>query len=101
PSIANSIGFAVKLKGALGRARIKQLLTPRFKALTSLFEKLPVLMEKDAAFAREIHEFGEKANMLGESSRRKPLEEGLKRLKDEGWLSEKEFEAFSQRLTAP
>ncbi|MEM3752855.1 MAG: hypothetical protein QXM65_07950, partial [Candidatus Bathyarchaeia archaeon] len=99
--IANSIGFAVKLKGALGRARIKQLLTPRFKALTSLFEKLPALMEKDAAFAREIHEFGEKANMLGESSRRKPLEEGLKRLKDEGWLSEKEFEAFSQRLTAP
>ncbi|MEM3873940.1 MAG: hypothetical protein QXU45_02270 [Candidatus Bathyarchaeia archaeon] len=101
PSIANSIGFAVKLKGALGRARIKQLLTPRFKALTSLFEKLPALMEKDAAFAREIHEFGEKANMLGESSRRKPLEEGLKKLKDEGWLSEKEFEAFSQKLTAP
>lgn len=101
PSVANSMGFAVKLKGILGRAKIKQLLTPRFKALTALLEKLPALMEKDAAFAREIHEFGEKANMLGESSKRKPLEEGLKKLKDEGWLSEKEFEAFSQRLKSP
>jgi hypothetical protein len=101
PSIANSIGFAVKLKGALGKAKIKQLLTPRFKALTSLLEKLPALMEKDAALAREIHEFGEKANMLGESPKRKPLEEGLKKLKDEGWLSEMEFEAFNQKLTVP
>jgi len=101
PSTVNSIGFIAKLKGALGRAKIKQLLTPKFKAITSLLERLPALLEKDAAFAREIHELGEKANILSESSKRKPLEEGLKKLKDEGWLSEKEFEAFSQRLTAP
>lgn len=101
PSTVNSVGFAVKLKGALGRAKIKQLLTPRFKAITSLLEGLPALMEKDVALAREIHEFGEKANMLSEGSKRKPLEEGLKKLKEEGWLSEKEFEAFSQRLTTP
>lgn len=100
PSTANSIGFAAKLKGALGRARIKQLLTPRFKAVTSLLERLPALIEKDVAFAREIHELGEKSNMLGKSSKLKTLEEGLKKLKEEGWLSEKEFEVFSQRLTA-
>lgn len=99
PSKVNSIGFTAKLKGALGRARIKQFLTPRFKAVTSLLEKLPALMEKDAAFTREIHEVGEKTNMLGEKSKRKPLEDGLKKLKDEGWLSDKEFEALNQRLT--
>ncbi|MEM1564322.1 MAG: hypothetical protein QW161_06605 [Candidatus Bathyarchaeia archaeon] len=99
PSIANSIGFAVKLKGALGKARIKQLLTPRFKAITLLLEGLPALIEKDAAFAREIHEFGEKVNMLVNSSGQKPITEGLKKLKNEGWLSDKEFEALSQRLT--
>jgi hypothetical protein len=101
PSIANSIGFAVKLKGALGKAKIKQLLTPRFKALTLFLEKLPALMEKNAALAQEIQEFGGKTNMLSERSKRKTLEEGLKKLKDEGWLSEKELEAFSQRLTVP
>ncbi len=101
PSMANSIGLTVKLKGALGRAKIKQLLTPRFRAISSLLERLPSLMEKDATFAREIHEFGQKTNMLGESSKRKTLEEGLKKLKDEGWLSEKEFEVFTQRLTVP
>jgi len=99
PSTVNSIGFIAKLKGALGRAKIKQLLTPRFKAVTSLLEKLPALMEKDVAFAREIHEAGERTNMLGEKSKWKPLEDGLKKLKDEGWLSDKEFEALNQRLT--
>jgi hypothetical protein len=99
PSKVNSIGLTAKLKGALGRARIKQLLTPRFKAVTSLLEKLPALMEKDVVFAREIHEAGERTNMLGEKSKRKPLEDGLKKLKDEGWLSDKEFEALNQRLT--
>jgi hypothetical protein len=100
PSTVNSIGFIAKLKGALGRAKIKQLLTPRFKAITSLLEKLPAFIEKDAAFAREIHEAGERANMLGESSKRKSIGDGLKKLKDEGWLSDKEFEALNHRLTA-
>jgi DNA repair exonuclease SbcCD ATPase subunit len=100
PSTVNSIGFIAKLKGALGRAKIKQLLTPRFKAITSLLEKLPALMEKDAVFAREIHEAGERANMLGESSKQKSIGDGLKKLKDEGWLSDKDFEALNHRLTA-
>ncbi|MEM2367408.1 MAG: hypothetical protein QXQ50_04140 [Candidatus Bathyarchaeia archaeon] len=98
PSTVNSIGFTARLKGALGRAKVKHLLTPRFKAVTALLERLPALMERDAAFAREIHEIGEKTSMLSEGSKRKQLEQGLKKLKEEGWLSENEFEAFSQRL---
>ena len=98
PSAANSIGFTAKLRGALGKARIKHLLAPRFKMVISLLEKIPALIEKDAAFAREIQEAGENANMLKSESMRKSVSEGLRRLRDEGWLSEKDFEAFSQKI---
>ncbi|MEM2412623.1 MAG: hypothetical protein QW447_02860, partial [Candidatus Bathyarchaeia archaeon] len=95
----NSIGFTAKLKGVLGKAKVKHLLVPRFRAVSSLLEELPALMEKDAAFAREIHEAGEKANLLKSEAMRKAVGEGLKKLRDEGWLSDKEFEAFNQKLS--
>jgi hypothetical protein len=98
PMAANSIGFTTKIKGALGKAKVKQLLVPRFKSLTALLEKLPTLMEKDAALAREIHELGEKASMLKTSSTREPIGNGLKKLREEGWLSEKEYEDFNRKL---
>jgi hypothetical protein len=97
PSIANSIGFTTKLKGALGKAKVKHLLVPRFKAITSLLEGLPVLTEKNAAFAREIFEAGGKADILKSKSKWKSVENGLEKLKAEGWLSDKEFEALSQK----
>jgi len=99
PSAVNSIGFTAKLKGVLGKAKVKHLLVPRFRAVSSLLEELPALMEKDAAFAREIHEAGEKANLLKSEAMRKAVGEGLKKLRDEGWLSDKEFEAFNQKLS--
>jgi DNA repair exonuclease SbcCD ATPase subunit len=98
PMAANSIGFSAKIKSALGKAKIKQLLTPRFKAITLSLEKLPASIERDAAFAREIHEIGERADMLKTSSARKSIIKGLEKLREEGWLSEKEHEALSQKL---
>jgi hypothetical protein len=98
PSAANSVGFTAKLKGALGKTKVKHLLAPRFKTVNMLLEKVPALMEKNAAFSRELHEAGEKADILKSNSTRKLIIEGLKKIKDEGWLSEKEFETFSQKL---
>lgn len=98
PSAANSIGFTTKLKGALGKAKVKHLLTPRFRTVGLLLEKIPALIEKDAAFAREVYEAGEKANLLKSEASRKAMSEGLKKLREEGWFSDKEFEAFSQKL---
>ncbi|MEM2385907.1 MAG: hypothetical protein QXO67_02885 [Candidatus Bathyarchaeia archaeon] len=98
PSAANSIGLTTKLKGALGRARIKHLLTPRFRAVGFLLERISRLIEADAAFAREIYEVGEKADLLKNEAERKAIGEGLKKLKEEGWLSDKEFETFNQKL---
>ncbi len=98
PSVANSIGFTTKLKGALGRAKVKQLLVPRFKGITSFLNKFPALIERNAAFERETYEAGDKADILKVTSMREQIKSGLERLKEEGWFSEKEYEAFNQKL---
>jgi len=98
PSVANSIGFRTKFKGALGKAKVKQLLVPRFKAVTSLLEKFPILLEGNAAFEKEIREVGDKFDMLKSTTERNKIKSGLERVKEEGWLSEKEYEVFDQKL---
>jgi len=94
PSVVNSIGFTTKIKGALGKAKVKHLLVPRFKSITSLLIKLPALIERNVAFGREIYEAGDKADILKASSMREQIKSGLEKLKEEGWLSQREYEAF-------
>ena len=96
PSVANSIGFTTKLKGALGRAKVKHLLVPRSKTITTFLNNFPALIERDAVFEREISEASDKADMLKTNFTREQIGNGLKRLKEEGWLSEKEYEAFAE-----
>jgi len=98
PSLVNSVGFSTKLKGALGKAKVKQLFVPRFKAITSFLNKFPVLIERDVAFEIEIYEAGEKAGILKTNSMREQVRNGLEQLKKEGWFSEKEYETFNQKL---
>ncbi len=98
PSIINSVSLFAKLKGALGMAKIKQLFNPRFKAITAFLNRFPLLLEKDAVFQREISEASDKVNMLKASVAKEQILDGLRRMKDEGWFSEKEYEAFKQQL---
>jgi hypothetical protein len=98
PSVANAIGFATKLKGVLGMARIKQLMVPRFKIITSLMDTIQVLIQQSAVFETEIKELGARTNLLTPSAARAEIEKGLAYLKNEGWLSEKEYDAIRQRL---
>ena len=98
PSAATSIGITTKLKGVLGRARIKELMTPRFKALSALTETIQALIQQNAVFETEIKELGAKANLLAASSAGDELKKGLAYLKSEGWLSEKEYAAISQKV---
>jgi hypothetical protein len=99
PSIVGSIGFSVKFKGAFGKAKIKQLLQPRSKTIVSLLNKFPLLMKQNAVFNREMNEACEKANILRTKSLRKSIRNGLERIREEGWFSEREYESFSQMLT--
>jgi len=99
PSIISSVSFSVKFKGAFGKAKIKQLLQPRSKKIVTLLNKFPLLMEQNAVFNREMSEACAEANILRTKNSRDSLKIGLEKLKEEGWLSEKEYESFSQMLT--
>ncbi|MEM3696916.1 MAG: hypothetical protein QXQ94_05345 [Candidatus Bathyarchaeia archaeon] len=96
PSIVNSVSFLAKIKGALGKTKVKQLLVPRFKAISSFLQQLPSLIGQDAVFEREISEAGEKADILKTNGMREKIKGGIEKLKAEGWFSEKEYEAFAE-----
>jgi DNA repair exonuclease SbcCD ATPase subunit len=96
PFIVNSVSFLAKIKGAFGKAKVKQLLAPRFKIITSFLQGLLTLIGQYAVFEREINEAGEKADMLKTDLMREKIKNGLEKLKAEGWFSEKEYEAFAE-----
>jgi hypothetical protein len=96
PSVANSISFAAKLKGALGKAKVKQLLTPRFKSIATLLYRLPAFIEDNAVIERELNEDGSRTDLLKTNVIQEQIRNGMRQLKEEGWLSEKEFEAFTK-----
>lgn len=98
PSIVNSVSFSVKFKGALGKAKIKQLLDPRSKKIVSLLNKFPPLMEQNPVFNREMNEACGEINLLRKEDLRESIRVGLEKLKEEGWFSEKEYECFSEML---
>jgi hypothetical protein len=98
PSVVNTVGLATKLKGVLGAAKIKGLLVPRFKTLTSLGDTIQVLAQQSAMFETQVTELGEKANMLATSSTREEIGKGLAYLRNEGWFSDKEYNAIRHRL---
>jgi hypothetical protein len=98
PSEANSIGLSTKLKGALGRAKIKQLLVRRFEVITSLMDTIQVLNQQNAVFGTELREISERMNMLNMDSMRVKIKRGLEVITEEGWLSEKEHQALSQKI---
>ncbi|MCX8153590.1 MAG: hypothetical protein N3E52_04060 [Candidatus Bathyarchaeota archaeon] len=98
PSEANAFGLTAKIKGALGKTKIKQLLTPRFEVVTSLMDTLQVLAYQNAAFEAELRELCESVNMLKLNDARAGIKRGLEGLQKEGWLSEKEQQALSQKI---
>ena len=98
PSEANTYGFSTKLKSALGKAKIKQLLVSRFELINSLMDTLQVLAHQNAVFETEMKEMGEKTNILNTSSTREGIRKGLGYIRKEGWISEKEHQELSQKI---
>jgi hypothetical protein len=73
-------------------------MVPRFKIITSLMETIQLLIQQSAVFETEIKELGARANLLTPSAAGAEIAKGLAYLKNEGWLSEKEYDAIRQRL---
>jgi len=98
PSFASSLGFSSKLKSALGRAKIKDLLVARFKAISGLADKIRLSLNSDSLFEAKIEELSLKANILSDSFDRVDVKRGLALLRDEGWLSEAEYTVFREKM---
>ena len=98
PAMASAEGFASKLKGALGRSKIKQLLNPRFEAISGLIGNVQVLAKQDSFLEDQIRSLGERNNLLNSRLTRGNIAEGLLRLRSQGWLSDKEYQAVSGSL---
>jgi len=98
PSCVNNVKLLVKLKGALGMAKVKQLLRPRSEATASFLNRFPSILEEKTVFEREIGEAAAKTDILRARNAKESIGRGLDQLKEEGWLSEKEYETFSQHL---
>jgi hypothetical protein len=95
PSALGNIGFSTKIKGAFGMTKIKELLISRFKTITSLIEGIQALAKQDSLLNNQIEDLGEKNNLLKSDSVRVNLSQGLIYLRNEGWLSQKEYEMLS------
>jgi hypothetical protein len=91
PSRVNRVDFSAKLKGALGMAKIRDLLETRLRADGVLKEAL-------AVEAAGFEDLLVKGNLLVSEADRALVLEGLQSLAGAGWLSEKEYEFFRAKL---
>ena len=97
PALVSSLGFSSKLKGALGMAKIKDLLNERFKAVSSLGEKLRLEAASNSELKTQIETLAQKNSILYMKT---PLKDGLCLLKEEGWLSKSDYQAVLTAFNA-
>ena len=100
PSTILSVDFSAKLKGVFGMSKIKDVLTPRFKAMTALIDKVEVLTKQNSAFESQLNGLSQRNNLLNNGLFMENVEKGLVYLKRLGWLSDKEHQVLSNRLRA-
>lgn len=98
PSVANNISLGAKFR-ALGKSKITQLFQPRSQKIISKINIFLTLLDENIAFSHEINEACSKANLLGSKEKVELIKNGLSQLRTDGWLSDGEFESFSQVLS--
>jgi len=101
PSIVGGMSVLTRLKGIFGAAKIKSLLQQRSKSITNLLNQLTTLISQNPVFEKEIDDAGIRANILRTKESCGRIEKGLGELRNEGWISESELQAFSESLTKP
>ena len=98
PSTISTTDFSLKLKGAFGFSKIQDLLTPNFKAIAELINKIEELVGHNSVLEDQLRNLGEKNNLLRNSDFCASIEKGLFLLRDEGWLSEREAADLHDRI---
>jgi hypothetical protein len=98
PSNVGSMGIKTKLKGVFGAGKMKSFLQSRSQAITTLLDRLVDLTQANPVFETEITEAGTKANILRTTELQAAIKKGLTELRDEGWISENEYQDLNNEL---
>jgi hypothetical protein len=99
PSNMGSIDFSAKLKGVLGISKLKDLLIPRCKTICAFVQDVQVYIKQNSVFEKQLLELGQKSNLLGSSGFLENAQKGLIALRNQGWLSEREEQELTARLS--
>ncbi|MCW4029006.1 MAG: hypothetical protein NWE92_05090 [Candidatus Bathyarchaeota archaeon] len=97
PSVVSSGGFSARLK-SLGKTKISQFFQLRYKKTILILNNFIKLLDEDVVFSRETFEACLKTNML-QGKNQEAILEGLGKLKEQDWLSSREFEEFSEAVS--
>ena len=100
PSSISNFDFSVKLRGVLGRSKVKDMLAPRFRAIAALTTKVEERIQHSSTFEVQLLSLGEKNNLLKSPTFVGSVLEGLEVLKQTEWVTEKEAKDFASQLTA-
>jgi hypothetical protein len=100
PSKISRVDFSSKLRGALGISKAKDLLVPRFKAISTLIGHVEVYVNENPVFEGQLWELGQRFDLLRNSEFQEEAKHGLGYLVGAGWLSEREKQELSSRLVA-
>jgi len=98
PSIVNTMTGVTKIKGALRSFKIRMLLQELSTPITNLLNRFADLVDQNRMFEDRIVNACTKTNILKTRDLRRGIETGLRGLREEEWLSEKEFKLFNERL---
>ena len=98
PSSVGTMGIKTKLKGVFGAGKMKACLQSRSQAMATLLDRLVDLTQENPVFEKEITEAGIEANILRTTELKAGIKKGLTELKDEGWISETEFQILNERV---
>jgi hypothetical protein len=98
PSKVNNIDLGVRLK-TLGRKKLTQLFQPLSQKTVYILNRFIELLNENVAFRHEITEAASKADLLKSRDDIALIQNGLNGLKEDGWISKDEYEAFTQTLT--
>jgi hypothetical protein len=98
PSMITTVDFSAKLKGVLGITKIKNILSPRFKAITTIIENVPAITKQNSLVENQLNDLSQKNNLLNNNLFMENAARGLVYLSNEGWVSDKEHQALSNRL---
>jgi hypothetical protein len=98
PAIIGDMGILIKMKGALGAAKVKALVQSRSEATAAFLNQLPALFEKKPMLEKDVTEEGIQKSILLRNRLRAGVAKGLKELENENWISKSELRAFNKIL---